>query len=183
MSDIISQIVSIVAKSTPILATALGTASPIAGLTLSFIASLFGANPKDPADILAKMQADNDSETKLKQLELQLNADTYKTEVEDRESARNFQLEDQKITGKRDWMLPFLAITGVLSFNLSIIIIFFTKLDPSDHDVLYMMIGQLTSVYVMIYSCYYGKPAQENATDSKISDMHSILQSIKNKFK
>ncbi len=92
-----SDIENFIAKSAPLLASAVG--GPIAGVAVNLISNLFGSDPKNPDDILKKMQADPDAAMKLKQLEmqheeslLQIQMQSYAKEIEDRSNARNFVL-------------------------------------------------------------------------------------------
>lgn len=109
---------NIVVKSAPLLGGVLG--GPAGSVAASLIASLFGANPDNPDDIIAKMQADPNAATKLKQLELEhqtalatLASENYKTEVSDRKSARDY---NATLSSRTDWVVHFLAILYTFGF-------------------------------------------------------------------
>ncbi len=151
----------LVVKAAPLLGSVL--AGPSGGVVGALIAQVFGANPQDQNDIINKINADPDSALKLRQIELQhietlhsIYSNDYAKSVDDRFSARNREIEFMKISGKHDWVLPSLAIFSVSLFAAAIIIILFTKMDLSDHDVLYMMLGQLSTLVLMVYGYYFG---------------------------
>ena len=107
-------------KISPVIATAL--LGPAGGIVAKLVADLFGADSTDPTDIMTKMQADPDHDIKLKQLEVDkgeyianLHADSYSKEVEDRESARQREIELAKL-GKSDWVPKFIDIVFVVGF-------------------------------------------------------------------
>lgn len=85
---------NLVSKSAPLLGSLIG--SPIAGIGISWLAGMFGADPKDVKDVMDKINSDPEAEFKLRQLEmthkeelLKIQSTDYQTEVDDRKSARD----------------------------------------------------------------------------------------------
>lgn len=161
ISKVISDIISIAEKSAPLIGTVLG--SPLAGVGLSLLASVFGANPASPEDILSKMQADPDAALKIRQLELQnqvtleqIASNNFKIQTDDTANARDREEDVLKITGKFDWVQHACAIIAVVGFFIVIALVFMTSFDKNDHDVLYMMVGVLGGTFTTIYSYYFG---------------------------
>lgn len=152
---IAAELISIVAKSAPLLAGALG--SPIAGIAISLLENYFGVKSEQLTNIL---QTDPDAATKLKALEFQhseeltkLASNNYQIAVDDRKSARERNEEIIK-SGKSDVILSALAILVVLSFFILCIMNYFYPI--RDDHVLIMLLGQLTSGFIMVLSFYFG---------------------------
>jgi len=143
-------------KDTPLLATAVSTVSPAAGIVINLIVKLFNADPNNLDDISTKMAADPNAAIKLKQLELEHADILSNNELQDRENARQREIEIDKITGKRDIILDVISLIVIIGYFLMCGVICATRLDQSDHDVLYMMVGQLTGGFIMVLSYYFG---------------------------
>lgn len=167
LNNVLSDIISIAKESAPLLGSLLG--SPLVGVGLSLLASVFGGDPKSPQEILSKIQIDPDKDVKLKQLELdhqdlfrKLQSTDYQTQVDDVKSAREREEKVLQLTGKFDWVQHVLAIIVVVGFFLVIAMVFITSLDKSDHDVLYMLVGVLGTTFGNIYSFYFGSSLTGN---------------------
>ena len=79
----------------------------------------------------------------------------YKLEVEDRNSARNRELEIAK-TGKKDYMMTLTGITGLMSF---LFIIYAVVYEPTvlDNDLFVHLMGMVEGVVISnIFAYYYG---------------------------
>jgi hypothetical protein len=147
---------SIVSKYAPLLGSVVSSINPLAGIAVNLIAQAFGANPKNTDDIIAKINADPEAEIKLKQIEYQHEEILQKTATEDRMSAREREEKVIQVTGKRDYVLDSIAFTVVFGYFFMCAMVTFTKLDSTDHDILYMLIGQLTGGFIMVLSYYFG---------------------------
>lgn len=166
----ISDVRDFVGKYSPLLGAALTTVNPLAGLVLSAVAGAFGANPKNMPDILTKMQVDGAAEEKIKELEIQhkdllvkaASAD-FQAAMLDTQSARWREEEIVKITGKYDWVQHACALVVVSGFFGCIFIIVTTKLDQSDHDILYMLLGVLGSTFSQVYQYYFGSSSESSS--------------------
>jgi hypothetical protein len=158
---------SIVSKAAPLLGGALG--SPIGSLVIALIAQAFGADTKSPQDILSKLQSDANTEVKLKQIEAdheislrQFDSTDFAKAMDDVADARNKDEKDE-LFGRHTYMLPVLGISSIVLFSLVIFIVLFTPMDSTDHDVLYMMIGQLVSLVLMVYGFYFGNSLKNSS--------------------
>jgi uncharacterized YccA/Bax inhibitor family protein len=145
-----------VVKFAPILGSVIETANPIAGMAIELIAHEFGADATNPNDIVDKMNADPDAKIKLQALELQHQDILAKYQADDRANARDREVEIDKITGKRDSILDLIALIVVIGYFAMCCVICYVRLDQSDHDVLYMLVGQLTGGFIMVLSYYFG---------------------------
>ena len=55
-----------------------------------------------------------------------------------------------------EWLKDFIAIMVILGFFAMAFIVALTKLDLSDHDVLYMLVGQMAAGFIQVLSSYFG---------------------------
>lgn len=157
----IKNIISAVESAAPALATALG--GPTAGMAVSLLAHMFGADPKNPEDIYNKIQADPDSQLKLKQLEIdqseisqKYNVAEVQAEENDVANARNEEVKLDQINKYHIWVLPFFGLLISIGFFTVVTFVFVTKMDESDHDVLYTMIGVLGATFSQVYQNFFG---------------------------
>lgn len=160
-NSVLSDIISIAKESAPLLGSVLG--SPLAGIALSLVASAFGANPSSQEDILSKLQTTQDASVKLKEIEtqhqdtlLQLQSSDFQKNIDDRMSARQREEDIVDKTGKFDWVQHAAAMIAIFGFFGAVLLIFMTRMDNSDHDVLYMLMGVLGSTFSSIYNYYFG---------------------------
>lgn len=160
-----SNLSSVVSKVAPILGGALSAINPVSGFIISSIAKLFGADPNNQQDIIDKINADADAALKLKQFELEHQYDLHRIVVEDKKSARDREVQIVRATGKRDWVVDFIALFMIIGFFSIIMIVSFTKMDQSDHDILYLLVGQLSGGFLLIVSYYFGSSLPGNAVN------------------
>lgn len=147
---------TIIAKDAPLLGSIIGSINPIAGLIVNAVATLFGANAKDPTDIAQKINQDPDAAIKLKGLEMQHEEAIYQSQIDDRKSARVREEAIVKITGKRDYLLDIIAFIVIFGYLIMCAFLVFNKLNNENNQVLYMMFGQLTGGFIMVLSYYFG---------------------------
>lgn len=95
-----NEITKVVEDAAPVLGAAISASNPVAGMAISLISQVFGANKNDTDDIFNKIHADPEYKLKLKKIEydhqdaLQTAAnENYKIEVDDRKNARDLQIE------------------------------------------------------------------------------------------
>lgn len=72
------------------------------------------------------------------------------------ESTNNPDIKKTIIVGRRDLVMDFIAIVVVLGFFAMAFVIAFTPRDDSDHDVLNMLIGQLSAGFIAVLSFFFG---------------------------
>lgn len=140
----------LVSKSAPLLGSMLG--SPLAGIGVSWIAKLFGANKENAQDIIDKILLDPDANIKLKTLELQhkevlenIAAKNYETEVADRKSAREREI------ALHDYVPTILAVGFLIIYAA---IQFYCVTHPA--SALDIISARLQDVLIMIVSYYFG---------------------------
>jgi len=145
----------IVSKSAPLLGSMLG--SPLAGIGVSWLANLFGADPKNTQDIIDKITADPEAILKLKTLEYQhkeelekIAVSAYQVEVDDRKSAR-----DREVS-LHDYVPTILAV-GFLC-NYAIIQLYCVTHPGNANDIIS---ARLQDVLIMIISYYFGSSHRE----------------------
>lgn len=152
----IKDLESIVIKSAPLLANIVGSVSPVSGIVLNLLFKVFGVDSNNLDDLVSKVSDDPEAATKLKQLEFEHQDLLVNNIVADKESARNREEEIFKITGKRDWVLGTIAFVVIFGFFTMSALLAVIKQDNTDHDILYMTMGQLTAGFLMIISYYFG---------------------------
>ncbi len=156
-NEAIKELQSTIFKISPIIATALG--SPIAGMVVALLSQVFGVLPEH---LNATIGLDNDSITKIKQFEnehieeLKIASQDYKTEVDDRISARERDIKETELLGRRDWVMDAIGLVVVLGFFSMSVLVAVTKMDSTDHDVLYTLIGQMAGGFIMVLSFFFG---------------------------
>jgi len=142
-----------VEKYAPLLSSVISPFNPIAGMIIMEIAKAFNVNPDN---ITQAIKDDPNASVKLKELEMNHQESLIHYQLEDRISARDRETKLVQITGKRDYVLDIIAFIVILGYFIMCATVEFTKLDQSDHDVLYMMVGQLTAGFIMVLSYYFG---------------------------
>lgn len=147
----------IIGTAAPLLATALGF--PAAAPFLALLAHTFNADPENLDDVANKISLDPDAKMKLNQLEMahetelrQIIYNTAKLQVDDVENARQTEIERQRY----GWMLPVLGIMITVGFFANIMILHLTRMDTTDHDVLYMMLGVAGTSWGTVVQYYFG---------------------------
>lgn len=145
-------ILSTIGKVAPVLATAIG--GPVGGLVTEFVCSLLGIKHED----LPSYAADPNNAVKLQEIEsqykiqlAQLSANNFSKEIEDTASARNREIEEEKITGKRDWFVPILAASFVAIYA---IIQIYAIYSPGNQDD--VISARLQDIILMICGYYWG---------------------------
>jgi hypothetical protein len=146
----------LVSKAAPLLGSVLGT--PVAGLGIGLIANLFGADPKDTKNVLDKILGDPEADAKLKKLEYEhkealetIAAANYKTEVDDRKSARELQSNLAQNKSLQTWVPTILAV-GFLA-NYAAMQFYVVSHQTSANDIIS---ARFQDVLIMIISYYFG---------------------------
>lgn len=85
----------------------------------------------------------------------------YKLEVEDRDSARNREVEIAK-TGRIDWMFNITGLVGLSAFAVIIWAIISLDIPEGNKELFYHMIGIIEGVALSIFGYYYGTSVKEN---------------------
>jgi hypothetical protein len=144
----------VVGAMAPALGTILNAALPGSGLIISGLSALFNVNSE--TDLVKAIQTDPDSALKLVQFQEEHKYDLERIYAADRASARQMAIETAKATGHRDWVQSFIAIFLIIGFFSTVMIVAFTKMDQTDHDILYLLVGQLSGAFLLVVSFFFG---------------------------
>ena len=87
--------------------------------------------------------------------------DAYKAEVEDRDSARDREVEIAK-TGKSDWLFSLAGIVGLGSFAVIIWAILALDIPDANKELFYHLIGIVEGVSLSIFGYYFGTSMKED---------------------
>ena len=119
---------------------------------------------KNAINLVTPNKAERDALCKeLDSMELEF----YKLEVEDRDSARNRQIEMAK-AGNADWMMWVVGLVGIGSFALIVFASIFMELP--DNPLLHQIVGLVKGVALTIFAFYYGtsKGSKDKDKQTKI---------------
>lgn len=72
------------------------------------------------------------------------------------ETPTNLDIKKTLLFGRRDLVMDFIAIVVVLGFFAMAFVIALTPRDNTDHDVLNMLIGQLSAGFIAVLSFFFG---------------------------
>lgn len=99
----------------------------------------------------------------------QLDIQEYQIEVQDRESARQREIEMAK-TGKADWFMYVVGAVGLLAFILLVWAILFKEVPASNKEVFIHLIGIVEGVAMTIFAYYFGTSKSSNDKTKLISN-------------
>ncbi len=142
-----------VEKYAPLLSSVISPFNPIAG---SIILEISKALNVKPDQIATTISNDPNTAMALKELEIKHQDILVQNQTEDHANAREREEKVIQLTGKRDLVLDMIAFIVIIGFFVMCAMVEFTHLDQSDHDVLYMLSGQLTAGFMMVLSYYFG---------------------------
>ncbi len=142
-----------VSKYAPLLGSVISEINPIAGLIIMALAKEFNAS-SDPNDLISKMSDDPELSDKLQKIEETHKDALIKNQIEDRENARAREERIIQLTGKRDWVLDIISISVIYGFITLALINYFV--DIPDDRIIMMLIGQLSSEFMLCLSYYFG---------------------------
>lgn len=148
-----ASIASSIENFSPLVASAIAESNPVLGAILVAITRSFNS---DVLSLPRAISSDPDALIKIKSIENLYYDDLMKYQLDDRKNARAREVDIVKLTNKRDYVLDIIAFIVIIGYFAMCVTIEFTKLDQSDHDVLYMMVGQLTAGFIMVLSYYFG---------------------------
>lgn len=146
-----NELINLLKQYAPQLATAAG--GPLAGLVVSQIAQKLGV-ASTPSAVTAAIQADPQVALKLAEID----ADQFKTEVEDRKSAREMQ------TATRSYFVPMLGTMIVGSF-IGVVVATLMGLTTVDSVLAGTLIGYLSGKAEQVISFYFGSSHGSQSKD------------------
>jgi hypothetical protein len=77
-------------------------------------------------------------------------------DIEDVKKENNIDIQKTLLFGRRDLVMDFIALMVVVGFFAMAFIIALTPRDNTDHDVLNMLIGQLSAGFIAVLSFFFG---------------------------
>lgn len=134
----------------------------------SLVATLFGADPDIPEDVVSKMTLDPDHAVKLRDLELTHKVDMEKIllerdrmQLQDIASARARETTIVQATGKKDvnlYVLAWVVTGGFLGLLMALIVlqIVYNNVSFSNNPLITMLLGALSSNFGMVVSYFFG---------------------------
>lgn len=72
------------------------------------------------------------------------------------ENANNLDIKKTLLFGRRDFVMDFIAVCVVIGFFSMAFLIALTPRDNTDHDVLNMLVGQLSAGFIAVLSFFFG---------------------------
>ena len=72
------------------------------------------------------------------------------------ENANQLDIKKTLLFGRRDFVMDFIALAVVIGFFGMAFLIALTPRDSTDHDVLNMLIGQLSAGFIAVLSFFFG---------------------------
>ena len=152
---------SLITIGAPLLGTAI--AGPAGGVVAKMIADEFGgdATPENLAKVIGmagpEQLRDFEGERLGKLIEL-ANADTA--------DARNREVEIAKVTGGRDWVQAFIAVTLTVGFFMMIGALFVVDVPGDNQRILDLLVGALVGSFASLVGYYFGSSAGSKSKDS-----------------
>ena len=152
-----------IADAAPMLGTALG--GPAGAAIGAIVASTLGT-ANDPAEVLAKLEADPQSLMRLKELEQQ---EREQIRTHTLEMARSEMLDQQqaRATHKDHWMPSALTILLATMVTLTGVALVFVAVPEGSKEVLFLLVGQLLGAFMTAVSFWLGS-SRSSAEKSKI---------------
>lgn len=154
-------------------ATGVGVPAAAAVAAVGGLARTFGlGSDAKPEEVLAAISADPEIRLKAMIAEQSFKAEMGRQEIEklkaqlaDVQGARTMRTEHEKITGKSDYNLYFLAWTIVVGFFALMGLLFHYTLPPDQNGVIFVLFGALASGFGQVLSFFFGSnKSSENKT-------------------
>jgi len=160
-------IAKVVAKAAPLVGSIFGPAGTAigagAGGLIAGVASLFGADPDDPEDILMKMQGDPEAQLKLVEFQNrhrerleELAIEKDKLNMQDRIDARARERGIVQATGKKDYFLYMLAALVVAGFGAICFILVYEPIPEGANQVVLLLFGGLVAGFTQVMNYFFG---------------------------
>lgn len=144
----------VIKKGAPLLGGVIG--GPAGAAIGGLVAKVFGGDPTDPAELMARVKADADAAGKLKQIEIENHTRLAEIDLENTESARSREIEITKVTGKLNWPMYLLAGVVVVGFFAIIAILIFVNIPVGSKDIMFMLLGVLAAQFGAVCNYFFG---------------------------
>ena len=104
--------------------------------------------------------------------ELQADIDTFKTEVQDRESARGREIQFMQANGgKRDWLMGAVVVAGLLMVIGVVVVLVFVRIPADNQRLADMSFGTIMTFGASVFSYYLGTTKGSKSKDETIRKM------------
>lgn len=158
---------------------------PIAGDVLEVVGNVTGVEAIEKVGELLNNRKENDAQMQALAIEfermrhefemdiLRIEMETFKLEVEDKQSARLREVEFMKANGgKRDWLMGAAVIVALLMYVGAFAFLAYGPVVPDQKkDLFNMGIGQVFTFAGMVFAYYLGTTKQSRMKDETISKM------------
>lgn len=157
---------------------------PIAGDVLEIVGDVTGIDTIERVGEMLNKRKEADDEYKalsaefeMKKLEWQMELEGMKMEIglaemkaenEDRASARSREIDFTKLTGKRDWLMAVVVITGLLMTIGVIACLVFIQIPEANQRLADMCFGAVLSIGTSIFGYYIGSSRGSHAKQQTI---------------
>ncbi|MCK5605404.1 hypothetical protein KAR91_26165 [Candidatus Pacearchaeota archaeon] len=143
-----------VKKGAPLLGGVIG--GPAGAAVGSMVAKVFGGDPTDPADLIARVKADGDAAVKLKQIESDNETRLAEIDLENVKSARDRETAITKVTGKLNYPMYILAGIIVVGFFVIMGLMFKYSFPAGSKEIGLLMCGGLVSKFGDVCNYFFG---------------------------
>jgi hypothetical protein len=157
---------------------------PVAGDILEVVGDVTGIQAIETVGALINGRKDQNDEYKklwldferyrlewtleMHKIDIQAELDSYKSEVEDRVSARIREADFVKATGKRDWLMGAVVITGLVLLVGTVLSLIFITIPTENQRLADMCFGAIMSIGASIFSYYVGSSRGSMVKDQTI---------------
>lgn len=153
---------------------------PVAGDVLEIVGDITGVESiervgaflnsnKEKSDEFKQLALDFERYKLEWQLEvMRVETEIYKAEVEDRNSARIRETEYTKATGKRDWLMAAVVLTGLFLLLGVVATLVFVEVPTENQRLADMSFGAVMSIGASIFSYYVGSSKSSRMKDETI---------------
>jgi len=181
-----------ISAAAPMVGTLLG--GPLGGAiggVVQLVAQALGCEPKEEAITLA-IQNNPEALLKLKELELthkieleklilqgeQVNLEKERGRLADVQNARQREIEQTKVTGKKDvnlYVLAWLIVLGFFGLTASLLYCSYCGFQIQDNTgVLFMLLGTLATGFGMVLQYFFGSSSGSTAKTDIIATMGGV---------
>jgi hypothetical protein len=131
---------------------------------------------KDQSDEAAKLAQDFERyklefTLEMHRIDMQTELEAYKAEVEDRASARIRENEYTTATGKRDWLMAAVVLSGLLLLIGVFLSLIFITIPEENQRLADMTFGAIMSIGASIFSYYVGSSRGSQVKDQTIQTL------------
>jgi hypothetical protein len=104
--------------------------------------------------------------------EMQSDVEAFKTEVQDRESSRNREIEFMRASGgKRDWLMCAVVMIGLVMMIFVVAALIFVHIPDANKELAYMAFGAVMTIGTQIFAYYVGSSRGSKMKDETIRKM------------